>query len=250
VTLAPGRGARNNQRRSLDTRAESPAQVDVQPRSGDRPDAIVGRERAAETRLMRRSTLPALLLTGCALAVGAATQPAAGATLPDCHRHPSRSFGSPGNGRLVDGVLFPAWGPDHFPWNFREQRIGGSDRTRWGDCRVVRAVLRGLAAYHRRNPHARRVAVGDMSLRHGGDVDGQSTHENGRQIDLYFPRRDRKQREPHTVAQVDLDLSGALVQAMLNAGAYRVLIGPDVRIPTPPHVIRWPHHDDHLHAMF
>jgi hypothetical protein len=30
------------------------------------------------------------------------------------------------------------------------------------------AVLRGLAAYDRRNPRAPRVAVGDMGRRHGG----------------------------------------------------------------------------------
>jgi len=199
---------------------------------------------------MKHSALPALLLTVCALPLGGVAQPAAGATRPDCHRHPSRSIGTPGNGRLVDGVLFPAWGPDHFPWNFREQRIGGSGRTRWGNCHVVRAVLRGLAAYHRRNPHAPRVAVGDMGLRHGGDIDGHATHENGRQIDLYFPRRDRKLREPRAVGQVDLKLSRELVRAMLDVGAHRVLIGPDIHIATPPRVMRWPNHDDHLHAMF
>ena len=199
---------------------------------------------------MKRSPLPALLVTGCALALGAAAQPAVGATLPHCHGHPSRSIGTPGNGRLVDGVLFPARGRDHFAWNFREQRIGGSDRTRWGNCRVVRAVLGGLAAYRRRNPDAPRVAVGDVSLRRGGDIDGHATHENGRQIDLYFPRRDREPREPHTVVQVDLELTRALVQAMLHAGAYRVLIGPDIDIATPRRVIRRAHHDDHLHAMF
>ena len=172
------------------------------------------------------------------------------AEVPDCHRHRSQSIGSPGNGRLAGGVLFPAAGPDHFAWNFREQRIGGSDRTRWGDCRVVRAVLRGLAVYHRRNPDAPPVAVGDMGLRHGGEIDGHSTHENGRQIDIYFPRRDRKLREPRTVAQVDPPLARELVQAMLDVGAYRVLIGPLIRIATPARVIRWPNHDDHLHAMF
>jgi murein endopeptidase len=197
---------------------------------------------------MYRSLL-ALLVAGGLLGPGvAATSAAAG--LPDCHRHPSVSIGSPGHGRLVHGVLFPAGGPDHFAWNFRAQRIGGSDRTRWGNCTVVRAVLLGLAAYHRRNPDAPPVAVGDMSLRGGGDIDGHSTHENGRQIDLYFPRRDRRLSEPHTVAQVDLRLSRELVRAMLDAGAYRVLIGPHIRIATPAGVVRWPHHDDHLHAMF
>jgi murein endopeptidase len=195
--------------------------------------------------------LVALLLLICFAAPGLTGSAAAHARLlPDCKRHPSRSIGTPGNGRLVNGALFPASGPDHFAWNFRRQRVGGSGHTRWGNCRVVRAVLIGLAAYRRRNPDAPQVAVGDMGLRHGGEIDGHSTHENGRQIDLYFPRRDRKRREPHTVAQVDLRLSGELVKAMLDAGAYRVLIGPDIRIVTPAGVIRWPHHDDHLHVMF
>jgi hypothetical protein len=170
--------------------------------------------------------------------------------LPDCHRHRSRSVGSPGHGRLAHGVLFPATGPDHFAWNFRAQRIGGSYRTRWGDCHVVLAVLRGLAAYRDRNPDAPLVAVGDMALRHGGEIDRHTTHENGRQIDLYFPRRDHKRCEPHAITQVDMRLSRELVRAMLDAGADRVLIGPHVRISTSARVIRWPNHDDHLHAMF
>lgn len=147
-------------------------------------------------------------------------------------------------------MLFPATGPDHFAWNFREQRIGGSDRTRWGDCRVVRAVLHGLALYRDRNPGAPLVAVGDMGLRHGGPIDGHSTHQNGRQIDLYYPRRDGRRREPHTVAQVDMGLARRLAGAMLDAGAYRVLVGPHIRIRTSPRVVRWPNHDDHVHAMF
>jgi murein endopeptidase len=189
-----------------------------------------------------------IALLSCVLVLGLAGT--ASARPPDCAHHHSRSIGSPGNGALVDGVLFPATGPDHFAWNFRRQRIGGSDRTRWGHCRVVRAVLAGIAAYRRRNPDAPAVAVGDMSLRHGGEIDGHSTHENGRQIDLYFPRGDRRLREPHALAQIDLRLARELVRAMLGAGADRLLIGPHVRIPTPPGVIRWPHHDDHLHVMF
>jgi murein endopeptidase len=187
-----------------------------------------------------------------ALATSSLVLPVAGGPVgaPDCRHHPSRSIGTPGHGRLIDGVLFPASGPDHFAWNFRRQRMGGSDRTRWGNCRVVRAVLLGLAAYRERNPESPRVAVGDMSLRHGGPIDGHGTHQNGRQIDLYFPRRDRTLREPHAVGQVDLRLTRGLVSAMLDAGAYRVLIGPHIRIRTTADIVRWPNHDDHLHAMF
>jgi len=187
----------------------------------------------------------AALLILCCLVI-----PDVAAGTPDCERHRSRSIGSPGHGGLEHGVLFPATGPDHFAWNFRAQRVGGSDRTRWGDCHVVRAVLRGLASYRERNPDAPPVAVGDMGLRHGGEIGRHSTHENGRQVDLYFPRRDRRHREPHTVGQVDLRLTRELVRAILDAGADRVLVGPRVRIATPARVLRWPNHDDHLHAMF
>jgi murein endopeptidase len=198
-------------------------------------------------RLAAQLALALLITIGV---TGSAAADPRGRNLPDCHRHRSVSIGSPGHGRLVNGVLFPATGPDHFAWNFREQRIGGSDGTRWGNCRVVRAVLLGLAAYRFRNPEAPLVAVGDMGLRRGGEIDHHSTHEDGREIDLYFPRRDRRLRESHTVAQVDLRLSRELVRAMLDAGAYRVLIGPHIRIGTSAHVMRWPNHDDHLHVMF
>ena len=194
----------------------------------------------------------ALLALSCVAVLGLAASSVAGSApnLPDCDRHPSRSLGSPGSGRLVRGVLFPATGPDHFAWNFRAQRIGRSNRTRWGHCRVVRAVLLGLAVYRRRNQDAPPVAVGDMGLRHGGEIDGHSTHENGRQIDLYFPRHDGRRREPHAVAQVDMRLARELVRAILDAGADRVLVGPHIRIGASARVTRWPNHDDHLHAMF
>src|SRR3954447_22278637 len=161
-------------------------------------------------------------LAGLAGSASAGAQSAQLGGLPDCHRTASHSVGSPGHGRLEHGVLFPATGPDHFAWNFREQRIGGSDRTRWGDCRVVRAVLLGLAAYRARNPDAPLVAVGDMGLRHGGPIDHHATHQNGRQIDLYYPRRDRRPEEPHSIPQVDMRLARELVRAMLRAGADRV----------------------------
>src|SRR5918999_2197333 len=194
----------------------------------------------------------ALVAISCVAVLGHATSSAARspAKLPDCDRHHSVSLGSPGSGRLVHGVLFPSTGPDHFAWNWRAQRIGGSDRTRWGHCRVVRAVLLGLASYRDRNPGAPPVAVGDMGLRHGGEIDGHSTHENGRQIDLYYPRRDRRPREPHAVAQVDMGLARELVRVMLDGGAEQVLIGPHIRLRSSARVVRWPNHDDHLHAMF
>jgi hypothetical protein len=144
LKLAAGRRARNNHRRSLDSRGVSP-----------------GTHRCA-------APIHSSAARDC-WSLPARSFPAPSHCRPRRRRcrtatSPSASIGTPGNGRLIEGVLFPAAGLDHFAWNFRRQRIGGSDRTRWGNCQVVRAVLRGLAAYRRRNPRAPRVAVGDISL--------------------------------------------------------------------------------------
>jgi Penicillin-insensitive murein endopeptidase len=104
----------------------------------------------------------------------------------------------------VELTIAPELYQEAFAPTCRPTSPGLGRQPRWGHCRVVRAVLRGIAAYRRHSPHAPPVAVGDMGLRHGGEIDGHSTHENGRPIDLYYPRRDRTLRAPHTVAQVDM----------------------------------------------
>ena len=179
------------------------------------------------------------------------THPVSAPTVgPNCKQQRSRSIGAPGNGRLTGAVLFPAAGEDFFAWSFRKQRVGQTTRTRWATCRTVRAVLSGIAAYRGENPDAPAVAVGDFSLRHGGRIDGHSTHQNGKQVDLYFPRRDKKRMEPHTVAQVDQRLTRSLVRHMLKAGARKALIGQNTKMKTSSRVVRWPHHDDHTHLIF
>jgi len=170
---------------------------------------------------------------------------------PSCRRNQSHSSGTPNNGHQSGAVMFPAVAADTFAWNFRDQRIGGSHATRWGQCNVVRKVLRAIAAYRRANPGAPQVAVGDFSRRRGGEIDGHDTHENGKQVDIYYPRNDGQRMEPHTVAQVNQRLARSLVKHLLATGFKTAFIGQNTTgIPTSSKVRRWPNHDDHVHLFF
>lgn len=170
---------------------------------------------------------------------------------PACKVNQSHASGTPSNGHQTGAVLFPAVTADTFAWNFRDQRIGGSHATRWGQCNVVRKVLRAIAAYRRDNPGAPQVAVGDLSRRRGGEIDGHDTHENGKQVDIYYPRNDGQRMEPHTVAQVNQRLARSLVKHLLATGFKTAYIGQNTTgIPTSPRVRRWPNHDDHVHLFF
>ena len=115
----------------------------------------------------------------------------------------------------------------------------------------MRRTLELLHSYRRALPGSQRVLVGDFSRRRGGFFRGHSTHQNGRDVDIYYPRQDRKLVEPHRVSQVDRRLAQALVDRAVRLGASLVLVGPNLGLSGPSGVvIPYPHHDDHLHVRW
>jgi murein endopeptidase len=128
---------------------------------------------------------------------------------------------------------------------------------RWGTDRAIRAVLRVAAAYRRANPDAPRMLVGDISRPRGGGFGahfggpGHFTHQNGLDVDVYYPRRDRLEAAPTRVAQIDRRLAQDLVDRFLAAGATVVFVGPRTGLVGPPgRVVALRRHDNHLHARF
>jgi hypothetical protein len=179
---------------------------------------------------------------------GPVARPAVGAAPP------SRALGRPFRGRLERGVEFPASGPDHLTWDGVNRTIPNPVWRRYGTDVLVRTVLDVLAAHRAANPGAPRVLVGDLSLPQGGVFDqrygglGHRSHQNGLDVDIYYPRRDRKALEARRPSQVDRKLSQDLVDRFLAVGAELVVVGEKVRLRGPePTVIVLPHHDDHLH---
>ena len=169
----------------------------------------------------------------------------------------SVSVGSPTNGRLRDGVPFPPEGEAFFTWDPILKRSPNRVWRRYGTDRTVARILKILAEFRAAHPDAPRVGVGDLSRPKGGVFDrrygglGHASHQNGLDVDVYYPRRDRLERAPNGPSQVDRDLAQDLVDRFARAGAVYVFTGPNlglrrIRRSVQPLV----YHDDHLHARF
>ncbi|HWH43114.1 MAG TPA: penicillin-insensitive murein endopeptidase [Thermoleophilaceae bacterium] len=216
---------------------------------------------------MRRAALAYLVLVivagSAAIAGGDPGDPPAGppqaveeppAGAPVAPRRPSRALGLPHRGRLAGGVQLPATGSHFFSWDPILQRVPNRGWRRWGTDRLVAVVLRVAEDHRLANPGAPRLAIGDLSRRRGGDFGprfgglGHLSHQNGLDVDIYYPRRDRLEQAPVTVAQVDRALAQDLVDRFVAAGAERVFVGPRVGLRGRRGVVeRLVHHDDHLH---
>lgn len=169
----------------------------------------------------------------------------------------STPLGSHSAGTLRDGVLLPAEGRHFATWEPGRNRSPSRPFRRWGTDRAVRGVVAIAPAYRRANPGAPRMLVGDISRPRGGEFGprwggpGHVSHQNGLDVDVYYPRRDRLEAAPTRVAQVDLRLSQDLVDRFLAAGAEVVFVGPNTGLTGPAgRVVALPRHDNHLHARF
>jgi murein endopeptidase len=210
------------------------------------------------SRAARRRPLLAAALVALAGA-------AAGCDIPDAFRpgwepvewRRSASSGSPSAGALAGGVRLPPEGRDFATWEPGRNRSPSRPGRRWGADRTVRAVLAVAAAHRRANPGAPRLLVGDLSRPRGGPFGprfggpGHVSHQNGLDVDVYYPRRDRLEAAPTRVWQIDRRLAQDLVDRFLAAGADVVFVGPRTGLTGPrERVVALPRHDNHLHARF
>ena len=166
----------------------------------------------------------------------------------------STAVGRPNRGRLVNGVLLPAEGADHATWDAVDQVSPNRDWRRVGTDRLVATILRVAASYRRANPGAPRVVVSDLSLPQGGRFGpeygglGHASHQNGLDVDIAYPRKDRREVGIRRVSEIDRRLSQALVTAFVRAGAQLVFVGPRTGLRGPRGVLQeLVNHDDHLH---
>jgi murein endopeptidase len=102
---------------------------------------------------------------------------------------------------------------------------------------------------------APRVGIGDLSRPHGGSFGvrfgglGHMSHQNGLDVDVYYPRLDGLERRAYKPSQIDLELSQDLLDRFVAAGARTIYVGPHVRLEGPRKVVEpLVHHDDHMHV--
>jgi hypothetical protein len=176
---------------------------------------------------------------------------------PDARIHWRRSvaIGLPEAGRLMRGVKLPAEGAHYFTWDPILRRQPNRAWRRFGTDDLVRTVLRVLREFGSAHPRAPRIGVGDLSRPQGGDfgprygLPGHVSHQNGLDVDLYYPLRSGAERAPLSVGEVDWGLSQDLVDRLVGAGAVKVFVGPSTGLTGPPGIVQAiPNHDNHVHV--
>jgi len=168
----------------------------------------------------------------------------------------SRAAGRPNAGALIRGTKLPAEGRHFFSWDPERRRSPTPLWRRYATARLIRVLLRVAADYARAHPHAPRLTIGDLSRPRGGEFGARysprllhASHQNGLDVDIYYPRRDRRERAPSAVKDIDLALSQELVDRFVRAGAQFVFVGPNTRLTGPRRIVQAvPRHDNHLHV--
>jgi murein endopeptidase len=207
---------------------------------------------------MRGMSLTTLIVAGALLLGSASENPSPRAREPRAHDiewRNSVAVGEPEAGSLVRGVMLPGEGRTWVSWDPVERDKPNRWWRRWGTDRLVRTTLSIARDYSAEHPRAPRVLIGDMSRPHGGDFGtrfgpiGHASHQNGLDVDVYYPRVDRREWTPRLPEQVDVDLAQELVDRFVAAGAEVVYVGPSLPLTGPPGVVvPLVNHDNHLHA--
>ena len=161
------------------------------------------------------------------------------------------SVGLPYGGRLVDGTQLPVEGADWVTWNPNTDSVPNLRHRLYGNERTIRAIVSVIGGYRAAHPAAPRVVVGDISLEHGGTMDQHVSHQNGLDVDIYYPRLDRHLSAPIATSQVDRVLAQDLLDRFVAAGARVVFVGYSTGLRGPSGVVvPYPNHENHMHVRF
>ena len=82
-------------------------------------------------------------------------------------------------------------------------------------------------------------------------TDEHVSHQNGLDVDVYYPRLDGRLRAPTASGQIDLRLSQDLVDRFVAAGARVIFVGFGTGLQGPAGVVvPYPNHEYHMHVRF
>jgi hypothetical protein len=166
--------------------------------------------------------------------------------------HDAISVGLPYAGHLIDGTQLPIDGPAWVTWDPVTDSVPNRPERLYGNQRTIRALIRVTEAYHAAHPGAPRVVIGDISRKGGGPMtDEHVSHQNGLDVDVYYPRLDGKLRAPTASDQIDTALAQDLLDRFVAAGAQMIFVGFHAGLHGPAGVvIPYPDHEYHMHVRF
>jgi hypothetical protein len=162
------------------------------------------------------------------------------------------SEGVPWSGALVDGTQLPVEGPSWVTWDPVTDTVPNLPDRLYGNERTIRTVIAVANAYHEAHPNAPRIVVGDISHEGGGPMtDEHVSHQNGLDVDIYYPRTDGAERDPGSPNNINRWLAQDLVDRFVAAGAQMIFVGYSTGLHGPGGVvIPYAYHDNHMHVRF
>ena len=162
-------------------------------------------------------------------------------------------------GLAGDGIAWtPVW--RNLVWHFEYPRFASgrlcdysvcNGYANWGTSEMT-AVIRA-ASVSATTATFGAIALGDVSLEHGGNIAGHDTHERGLDADIRLIRTDRRQCQARTnwrVSTYDRTATRVLIKAIRAAapGHVKVIYFNDPRLIAEG-LTRWfAGHDDHIHV--
>jgi len=165
-------------------------------------------------------------------------------------RH-ARSVGLPYAGYLVDGTQLPIDGPAWVTWDPVTDSVPNQPHRLYGNEHTISTIIQVTEAYRAAHPDAPPVVIGDISFEDGGPMDEHVSHQNGLDVDVYYPRRDGELRAPTETDQIDTALAQDLLDRFFAAGAQVIFVGFSTGLHGAAGVIvPYPNHEYHMHVRF
>ena len=139
-----------------------------------------------------------------------------------------------------------------FGFRFCDYSVGNG-RANWATGSAMGLLSAAAAVFTRTVPT--RIAIGDVSLEHGGNIAGHDTHEVGLDLDIRLIRKDRHQCTVGSnwrLASYDRAATRALIKAIRATapGHVKVVYFNDPVLIGEGLTTRFTGHDDHLHIRY
>jgi murein endopeptidase len=163
----------------------------------------------------------------------------------------SRATGRASSGRLTCGKLLPAWTSLWVTQNPTNGASPNAANRRWGTDEILATIETVTLAYWRRFPDAPRIVIGDISRRYGGRFPIHSSHQQGIDVDVWYPRRaGGRSRTPRGPGDIDRRRSQWLVERFAAERAEVVYVGTQTGLRRSRRNIKYLAygHDTHFHV--
>jgi murein endopeptidase len=169
----------------------------------------------------------------------------------------SVALGRPTRGKLRNGVQLPTEGSMFATWDPGTKSVRSAGWRRWGTDHLISHSLCAIESFAAGRPVGARILLGDISLPEGGQFGpeygglGHASHQNGLDIDVYYPRKDGAETVVGNVKDIDRVATQALINEFIRYGATVIFVGRGIGLTDTEGIVKPARkHLDHFHVRF